>query len=180
MFGWRYAAAILFLPLAATLIGCSSGGPAGDQAQPQKTVQKLTPSGRVYTADDLRAAGLKINRDYDVAGLPSATSAHHGFLNQKEYEARLYASHADAATRGAEAALLVTGPKAVVTGQVPWEEGAADRRMCVGRAGTANANCGAKYGDFMVFGNIVLLCEGHDSETALQTCSALVGSLPVP
>lgn len=166
--------------MAAILTGCSSGGPAGGQAQPQKTIQKFTPSTRVYTADDLRTAGLRVNRDYDVAGLPFATSAHHGFLDQKEFEARLYTSHADAATRGAEAALLVTGPKAVVTGQVPWAEGASDRRKCVGRPGTANANCGAKYGDFMVFGNIVLLCEGHDSETALQTCQALVSRLAPP
>ena len=159
------------------MTGCSSGGPDGGQAQPQQTIQKFTPSARVYTADDLRAAGLKVNRDYDVAGLPFATSAHHGFLNQKEYEARLYVSHADAATRGAEAALLVTGPKAVVTGQVPWDEGATDRRKCVG---AINANCGARYGDFLVYGNIVLLCEGRDSETSLQTCRELVSRLPVP
>ena len=174
-FRWWHAA--IFLPLAATLIGCSSGDPAGGQAQSQKIIQKFTPSARVYTTDDLRAAGLRVNRDYDVAGLPFATSAHHGFLNQKEFEARLYASHADAATRGAEAALLVTGPKAVVTGQVPWEEGATDRRNCVG---AINANCVARYGDFLVYGNIVLLCEGRDSETSLQTCQALVSRLPAP
>lgn len=166
--------------MTATVIACSSGGPAGGLAQSQATIHKITPSARVYSADDLRAAGLRVNRDYNVAGLVSAESAHHGFLNQKEYEARLYVSHADAATRGAEAALLVTGPNAVVTGQVPWAEGAADRRKCVGRFGTANANCAARYGDFMVFGNIVLLCEGHDSETALLTCQALVSRLPAP
>lgn len=160
--------------------GCSSGGPAGGQAQPQKTVQKFTPSARVYTVDDLSAAGLRVNRDYDVAGLPSATSAHHGFLNQKEYEARLYASYANAATLGAEAALLVTGPKAVVTGQVPWAQGATDRRKCVRTGGGDNGNCIARYGDFLVYGNIVLLCEGRDSETALQTCQTLVSRLPAP
>ena len=162
------------------MIGCSSGGPAGGQAQPQKTIQKFTPSARVYTADDLRAAGLRVNRDYDVAGLPLATSAHHGFLNQKEYEARFYASHADATTHGVEAALLVTGPKAVVTGQVPWAEGATDRRKCFRPPAGGNESCAARYGGFLVYGNIVLLCEGGDSETSLQTCQTLAGRLPAP
>jgi hypothetical protein len=60
---------------------------------------------------------------------------------------------------------------------VPWEEGASDRRKCVGRQGTANASCAARYGDFIVFGNMVLLCEGQDSELALLTCGDVLKSL---
>ncbi len=35
----------------------------------------------------------------------------------------------------------------------------------------------AKYGDYVVAGNLVLLCQGRDSETALQNCEALHAAL---
>ena len=145
-----------------------AAGPAG--------TAKITPSGRVYSAEDLRAAGLKVAREYDVSGLPESVAAVHGFLDQREYEARFYRSHEDALAHGQPAAAIVTGKNALVLGgNIPWEEGATDRRMCVG---AINANCVAKYGDFAVFGNLVLLCEGRDSDTALETCQALLSKLP--
>lgn len=121
---------------------------------------------------------MKVAREYVVSGLPRATAALNGFLNRTEYEARFYPSHADAASVGAADAARVTGPRAIVLGNaVPWEEGATDRRKCVG---AINANCVAKYGDFVVFGNLVLLCEGRDSAMALEACSAVLSGLPAP
>ena len=35
----------------------------------------------------------------------------------------------------------------------------------------------AKYGDYVIAGNLVLLCQGRDSETALQNCEALHAAL---
>lgn len=138
----------------------------------------MTASERVYTPDDLKAVGMKVARTYDTSGLPQASGALNGFLNRIEYEARFYPSHAEAVTTGASDAALVTGPKAIVMGNaIPWEEGATDRRKCVG---SINANCVAKYGDFVVFGNLVLLCEGRDSATALEACASVLKGLPAP
>jgi hypothetical protein len=176
MSAWRRAYLLLLLAVTAAVLGCSSGGSAGGQPEPRATIQKITPSARVYTADDLRAAGLRVSRDYDVAGLPLATSAHHGFLNQKEYEARLYASHTEAVALGLAPAEEVTGPDAVLSSaETSWKDGLRDRMVRIGNQGV---NIVAKYGDYVIVGNIVLLCEGLDSAAALETCQALVSRLP--
>ncbi len=160
--------------------GCGSGSEpaASDSSGPAPGVQKVTPSSRTYGVDDLRDAGVKVAREYDVTALPDAVAAARVFLNGIEYEARFYADHLAAASQGAAAATLVTGESATVTGaNIPWQEGATDRRKCVG---AINANCVAKYWDFIVLGNMVLMCEGRDSDTALQACAALTGRLLVP
>lgn len=168
-------AAILaaFLIIAAS--ACSSSAKPGAGNRPAAP-EKLTASSRTYAPDDLKEAGAKVVKTYDVSGLPGATAAVNAFLNRREYEARFYPSFVEASSTGAVAAFLVTGEKAVVTGNtVPWEEGATDRRACVGGV---NANCIAKYGDFIVYGNVVLMCEGRDSATSLETCFELVKRLP--
>jgi hypothetical protein len=169
------AVAVIF-----ALSACGSGNEpaASDTGSAPSGVQKVTPSSRTYGLDDLRGAGVKISREYDVTGLPDAVAAARLFLGSTEYEARFYASHAAAASQGAAAAALVTGESAIVTGaSIPWAEGATDRRKCVG---AINANCVATYWDFIVLGNMVLMCEGRDSDTALQACAALTGKLPAP
>ena len=35
----------------------------------------------------------------------------------------------------------------------------------------------AKYGDFAIFGNMVILCEGEDSSQSLERCEALLDAL---
>lgn len=172
---------LLTAALAIALAGCGSGTPSTSGTAGNGStfsVQKVVPSSRLYGLEDLRNAGVKVGREYDVAGLAEAVGAARVFLNAVEYEARFYGSHEVAAAAGAAAATLVTGESAVVTGaDVPWAEGATDRRKCVG---AINANCVAKYWDFVVLGNMVLMCEGRDSSSALEACAALTGKLPVP
>lgn len=159
----------------AAALACTSAPGAISTGQPTNERPRTTASDRIYHPDDLRNAGVKIARSYDVSELSGATAALNGFLNRKEYEARFYADFPRASGTGAAAAALVTGKDAAVTGKVPWEEGATDRRKCVGGI---NANCVAKYGDFIVYGNLVLLCEGRDSATSLDTCFELISLLP--
>lgn len=156
-------------------MACSSAPVADGPAESASLRPRETATDRIYSPDDLKATGFKVNRSYDVAGLSGATSAVHGFLNRKEYEARFYPGFTDAAAVGAASATLVTGRNAAVTGEVPWTEGSNDRRKCVGGI---NANCVAKYGDFVVYGNLVLLCEGRDSATSIETCYELIALLP--
>jgi len=35
----------------------------------------------------------------------------------------------------------------------------------------------AKYGDFVIFGNMVILCEGDDSGQSLERCELLLDAL---
>lgn len=178
--------ALLLLTLSALFaLGCGTDDDTGtgDTAvggAPAKEVQRLFPSDRTYQSDDLVAAGMKVMNDYDVTALDHAVSAVHLALKSAEFEARFYASHQDAVTFGAAWAQDVTGPDANVTGEnVKWQEGASHRRMCSRAAGNPHSGCAysARYGDFVIAGNMILLCEGGDSETALLTCNSVLKSL---
>lgn len=146
-----------------------------------KVVQRIFPSDRIYTADDLKTAGLKVMNEYNVSGLPNAVAAIHGAFNKLEYEARFYASHSDAIADGIAPAKEVSGPDAVVVGpEVKWEEGASHRRLCSRAAETPHSGCSysARYGDFVVRGNMILLCEGPNSELAMIACNDLLKDVP--
>lgn len=177
---------LMLLTMSALLaLACSSADDAGNGetavgVAPAKEVQRLFPSDRIYRSEDLVAAGMKVMNNYDVTALDHAVSAVHLALKNAEYEARFYASYQDAVNFGTVWAKDVTGPDANVTGEnVRWQEGASHRRMCSRAAGNPHSGCAysARYGDFVIAGNMILLCEGGDSETALLTCNNVLKSL---
>ena len=63
-----------------------------------------------------------------------------------------------------------------------WKEGANDRLRIIGGGSGAEAFSGeaARYGDFVILGNVVLLCEGVDSVQTLDRCSALIEAVQNP
>lgn len=179
-------AALSVLALSALFaLGCGSEDglktvESGAGAAPVKEIQRLFPSDRTYTADDLVAAGMKVMNKYDVAELDHAVSAVHMALKSAEFEARFYPSHQDAVNFGTAWAKDVSGPDANVTGEnVKWREGASHRRMCSRAVGNPHSGCAysARYGDFIIAGNMILLCEGADSEAALLACSDILKGL---
>ena len=162
----------------------SEGGEAEAPAAGDVLVQKVMPSDRIYTVDDLEAAGLKTLHHYDVAELPEALDAWHTMYKVKgtalEYEARFYASHEDAVEHGTAWAETVSGEDAIVIGdEVWWEEGHTHRRKCSRGAETPHSGCSysARYGEFITLGNMILLCEGPNSHEALLACKAVLESL---
>ncbi|MBI4219900.1 MAG: hypothetical protein HY682_07155 [Chloroflexi bacterium] len=167
----------------ATLAGCDpeAQGPREPATAPGAvvTMPKTSHPDRTYTVEDLRLAGWKPVRQYDISGLPHATEAWHGFLGQIEFEARFYSNHADAIAYGTEWAEAVTGPNATVFGPgVRWEEGARDRRRYNAPTGThGSGSYTPRYGDFVIAGNIVLLCDGADSVAALLNCQSFLAHL---
>ena len=143
--------------------------------------QKIIVNDRIYTIADLVTAGFKKSKTYDVDGLEAAVSAHYGFYgkdpyDRQEYEVRFYASHADAVAIGASWADEASGKDAVVLKDIQrWDEGLKERRQCAGNGGHHSGKCdNAKYGDYMIAGNMVLMCEGKTSGDALETCQALL------
>lgn len=142
----------------------------------------------IYTLADIDAMpAFKKRKEFDIDGLTGATGAVYGFYgsdpySRREVEVRVYPDHETALTVGAEFAEESTGPYAVLTSSVQrWDEGITQRRTC--RANTRGSHhsgrCdAAKFGDYLLAGNIVVLCEGLDSETALRTCRAFVEELP--
>jgi len=169
------------LTLLAIAVACGAEPGGTEPVQPEdEVIQKITPSDRIYDIEPFRAAGLKANKSYGVTDLPYAVAAWHGTFGGKDYEVRLYASHAEAVEFGGAPADHVSGKDGVVCGpDVLWEEGERDRRKCVPRAGLSEHGClqTARYGDYVIIGNAVVLCEGLDSRTALATCASLLDNL---
>ncbi len=170
---------ILVLLIAGLAAACGSTSESDTSA-----VAKITPSDTVFTLDDLLAVDFKKGKTFDVEGLTGATDAYYGFwgldpYDRKEFEARFYPTHSDAVEFGTSFAEERTGTDALIkTGEATWEEGAKEARACTRGIVGDSSNCRvSRYGDYMIYGNMVLICEGRDSATALELCSALLGKL---
>lgn len=158
---------------------CGSGSDSDPQA-----LAKITPSETIFTLDDLLAVDFKKGKTFDVDGLTGATDAYYGFwgidpYDRKEFEARFYPTHSDAVEFGTSFAEERTGTDALIkTGEATWEEGAREARACTRGITGDSSNCRvSRYGDYMIYGNMVLICQGRDSATALELCGALLGKL---
>jgi len=171
--------ALLFLfvvMIAGLAAACGSGSNSGSPS-----LAKINPSETIFTLDDLLAIGFKKGKTFDVEGLTGATDAYWGFwgvdpYDRKEFEARFYPTHSDAVEFGVSFADERTGTDAVIkSGETMWEEGAKEARACTRSAGGDSSNCRiSKYGDYVIYGNLVLICQGRDSATALEQCGLLL------
>ena len=162
------------------LTGCSDG------TSDDTSHDVVTASDRIFTFEDLKSIGYKKNRTYDVSELQGATGAWYGFWGEerssnKDYEIRLYPTHEDAISLGESLAQEVTGDNAVITKDATWKEGIKDRRQVGGghTKGTLELQATGifpKYGNYTIYGNIVILCEGQE-EIALEVCWKLIEAL---
>jgi hypothetical protein len=172
--------ALPILLLAVALVTGACGSDSGAKAE--AGLAKITPSETIFTLDDLLEIGFKKDKSFDVEGLTAATDAYYGFwgldpYDRKEFEVRLYPSHAGAVEFGVVFADERTGPDAVIkTGETMWEEGSREARACVRTS--SNASCHlSKYGDYVIYGNMIMLCQGRDSATSLEECAGLLEQL---
>jgi len=173
------ALAISLVPLA---IGCGGGSEAG-----KEEFQKVADVDTVYTIDDLLEIGFRTSKHYDVEGLPGGLDAWHGFwgpdpYSRNDYEVRFYASHADAVELGTALADQVTSSDRLRANKdnLTWEAGKKEwwiRTSVIGIVGGAGAQNTARYGDFAIYGNMVMLCEGQDSSVSLEHCEGLVNEV---
>ena len=161
------------------LVVATACGSSPDSAN--EIVAKITPSETIFSLESLTDVGFKKGKTFDVEGLTGAITAYLGYwgldaYDRKNYEARFYPSHADAVEFGTIFADERTGPDAVIkTGETMWEEGAKDARACTRSAGGDSSNCRiSKYGDYIIYGNMILICQGRDSTTSLEQCALLL------
>ncbi len=174
--------AILMLTIiagAVTACGTDNGSPASGGAGQNENVAL---SSTQFALDDFTRIGFKVAEEYDVTGLTAAESAAFGFWRPggsaaKEFEVRFYASNDDAVAIGTAFADEATGEDAVLEEEeATWAEGIKDRRYFfagpVGSHGSGSVQ--AKYGGYVIAGNIILLCEGQSSGQSRDLCNDLI------
>jgi len=165
----------------AILISC------GESESSENELVIITSSEKIYTFDDLKEIGFKKNREYDIEELPGATEAYFGFWGikrseSKDYEIRFYSSHSDAVNLGENLAIEVSGNDAVIAkDETSWKEGSKDRRQVGGGVDKGSLGLQAtgifpKYGNYIIYGNMIILCEGQEG-IALETCWDLINAL---
>lgn len=163
-----------------SLMGCSS-----EWSKSTEILQSIVPENRLFNIKDLEAIGFKKNREYNVDGLEGVLESWNGFwapdrkdmLQQKEYELRFYLSHSNAVNLGEALAQEVTGKNAKLKkSEVTWKEGVKDRRQIIGREGGSRNSTGPKHGNYAIFGNLIMLCEGPEG-ISLEVCWKLITAL---
>tara|TARA_B100000029_G_scaffold371813_1_gene365735 strand:+ start:280 stop:834 length:555 start_codon:yes stop_codon:yes gene_type:complete len=152
-------------------------------------IDKITPLDTIFNYDSLTKIGFKKSKSYDVKNLPQADSAYFGWKEidtegPKDFEIRIYKTHKDAISYGTSFAEEGAGEKAIIRkGDANWKEGIKDRRIMVGGSTGASGKGGGaptgskstnKYGDYIIYGNLIILCEGRTTEQAMERCSQFV------
>ena len=159
------------------IISCSSGSADSEEDLIEQAFPKVTNNNNILSVSDFESTGFKSLREYKtVEEVPLLSSAFHGIFKKMDYELRFYNNHQDALNQGSEDANLVTGKESTVTGDVPWEDGEKDRRRCSRPPGQPHSGCNytSKYGDFVIYENVIVMCEGKDIIESRNTCSNLL------
>ncbi len=182
--GKRASASLVFLIAVLGVIvaacGTDDGVAAAGGSASSVSARTIIDDGRSWSVDDFKSAstaGVKTSKEYDITDLPSAVAAWKLLFDRKDFEARFYPDHATAISAGTKWANSVSGDDADVVGDnVLWEVGRNDRRQCNRAAETPHSSCSytARYGDYVIQGNMILLCEGPNSEEALKACDKIL------
>lgn len=184
---------ILIVLVLTFIYGCSG------TAEESSKINKITPTEKIFTIDDLMKTGFKKNKTFKIDDLPAANAAFFGFKSQKnsqgkrisvDYEARFFDSHEDAKNIGVILVEERVGKNAKLTkSNAPWKEGVKESRTCGGDSGhgkgyslvVASSTCSlAKYNDYYIYGNLILLCQGKDDLESQKNCRDLLFLLENP
>ena len=166
-------------------VGCSSETGAANSKN--TTLEKITNESGIYSIEDFKNTGFKVVKEYDVSELEDSTGVWFGFWKNDstksivlDYEIRTYPSQQLALDKGVKYVEEVIGEDAILGKSLSsWKEGIQDRRTRSGRgmSGSESNTVRAKYLDYIVFGNAMILCEGLDLTDARQNCSDLINTL---
>ena len=168
---------LLLLILAIILISCSQENELNEDTE----IKKILNSNSTFTIEDFKKIGFKINKEYDITDLDESTGAWFGFwknnLNKPiDYELRFYNSQRTAIDKGISFTEEVIGENAVLKKSTSsWKEGIQDRRSRnnSSMSGSEANSVRAKYLDYFINGNVIILCSGLDLNYATQNCSEL-------
>lgn len=172
---------LLLLLFTITLLNCSQENELNDDSE----IEKILNSDSAFTIEDFKNIGFKINKEYDITELDESTGAWFGFwknnLNKPiDYELRFYPSQQIAIDKRVSFTEEVIGEDAVLKKSTSsWKEGIQDRRSRnnSSMSGSEANSVRAKYLDYFINGNVIILCSGLDLDYATQNCSELSSNI---
>ena len=155
---------LLFLILTVMLLSCSQENELNEYTE----IERILNADSLFTIEDFKNIGFKINKEYDVTELDESTGAWFGFwknnLNKPiDYELRFYPSQQTAINKGVSLTEEVIGEDAVLKKSTSsWKEGIQDRRSRnnSSMSGSEANSVRAKYLDYFINGNVIILCSG--------------------
>ena len=151
--------------------------------------EQIVDKGNILSSKDFFDIGFNEYKEYNVSKLIGATEAWYGYWgpdedNVKYYELRFYPNHSTSVSEGKAFAEDDTGEDAKLERKnTMWRTGLSDRKINAsceyshGKHGTGSSKCGKrlyKYGDYMIFNNVIILCEGESSNEAFPLCDNLI------
>lgn len=147
-----------------TLVSCgsSSEGQFIENGGSSAYGSLVVASEDVLTFEDFAAAGVKHGKDYNIEGLPGAIGASLGFYDARDIEIRFFPDHKTAVAQGIPVVGEVVGSDVLIKREnVTWPWGTADEKACSARVPGGGRDCtkSPKYGDFVVYGNVIMMCE---------------------
>jgi hypothetical protein len=153
--GW-FMAAILTGIVALALVACGSS--STDVPANAEDGVLIVRDGGTFDLDSFVNAGWKKSKEFSTETVPRSNAIWYGFYQSQDVEIRFYGSHADALGPGVESA-----------------------NAAVNRVSNANLEGNAifasgqrtQYGDFMVAGNTVILCQSN-----ISVCAEIVENIP--
>ena len=158
----------------AVLIAAPGCGTSAESAA--RGFDRISDSETTLSIAQFEDGGFKRSKTYDVTELPAAESAFLGYYRPPgddpvQYELRFYPDHATAVDEGTSLTAEVSGRDALPKeNDVAWKEGTRDRRG----GGAFRDTITPLYADFAIFGNVILLCEGRDSQQSIGRCAELL------
>ena len=154
-----------------TILSCSEN----DQNLTMKNIFNESYNNLTLSKESFENIGFKFRKEYNVSDLPDALSAYYGFWGQSSYERlayeiRFYPSNQIARSSGIFYADEVTGEDAILKkSDATWKEGIKDR------SGTAFSSTQMpKYMDYVVFGNVIILCPSEKSSAVSGVSDPIV------
>ena len=158
---------LFIITLLILVVACGEETSSNSENAP---LEKITNDIGIYTIEDFKNTGFKINKEYDVSELEGSIGVWFGFWKNNldkslDYEIRIYPSQQLALDKGVKYVEEVIGENAVLNkSRSSWKEGIQNRRTRSDKSykGSSANTVRAKYLDYIVYGNTIILCTGLD------------------
>ena len=172
-----YKLILLNTLLILAMISCNNS-----QEATESNLDQITNSNEILSIDIFISNGFKEVKNYNISELEGALSAHYGWLkddfsNPRDYELRFYRNH-KSALDSINIIEEVIGKDAILASRdVTWKEGNSDRRVNRRGAGSGPGSAKAKYLYYLIYENVVILCEGLDENESIKLCNQIIKKL---